>query len=198
MLPQSFQQLINAFSELPGIGPKMAERLVLYLFKQDAKHIQKFSRALDGLSALSRCTECFNITDQKLCRFCCDANRDTTAICVVEEPLNIIPIERTNAFGGLYHVLGGVLTHGIDTKSNDALTIAPLLERVRRGAVTEVILATNPTTDGDATALYLKSKLLPLNIRITRLGRGLTTGADIEYADDLTLRSALTNRENLG
>ncbi len=196
MFPAPFKKLIDTFSALPGIGPKMAERLVLYLFKQDERSVQDFARALEALSTLSRCTQCFNITDRELCVFCRDARRDGTQLCVVEEPLDLIPIERTGTFHGLYHVLGGVLSPDARTRG-ETLTIAPLLERVKRNNVKEVIIATNPTTDGDATLLYLKSKLLPLGVRVTRLARGLTTGADIEYADDLTLRSALTHREEL-
>ncbi len=197
MFPTPFKKLIDAFSALPGIGPKMAERLVLYLFKQSANDVEKFARALDGLSALSRCVQCFNIAEDDLCTFCKNTNRDKALICVVEDPLDLIPIERTGSFNGLYHVLGGTLTHGTDTQKNDNLTIPQLIHRVQNDAVTEVILATNPTTDGDATALFIKSKLLPLDVTVSRLARGLTTGADIEYADDITLRSALTNRENL-
>lgn len=198
MFPKPFKNLIDAFSGLPGIGPRMAERLVLYLFKQDPREAQNFARALEGLATLSRCTQCFNITDQDLCTFCRDTARDRTQICVVEEPLDLIPIERTNVFHGLYHVLGGTLAPGSADDDTVQLTITPLIERVKRDGVTEVLLATNPTTDGDATALYLKTKLLPLGVGVTRLGRGLATGADIEYADDLTLRAALTNREKLG
>ncbi len=197
MFPAQFKKLIDAFSALPGIGPKMAERLVLYLFKQSDDDIHAFARALKDISTLSRCKQCFNIADQELCTFCRDPHRDKTIICVVQEPLDIIPIERTRTFHGLYHVLGGTISPKIDAKEHAHLTIAPLLERIKRNAVKEVILATNPTTDGDATALYLKEKLSPLAIHISRLARGLTTGADIEYADDLTLRSALINREKL-
>ncbi len=194
MLPTPFRNLIAVFSALPGIGPKMAERLVLYLFKQDARDIKKMITALEGLRALSRCTQCFNIAEGDLCIFCKDTQRDTTQICVVEEPLDLIPIERTGVFHGLYHILGGTLTPNTKTPT---ITIAPLLDRIQNNNVTEVILATNPTTDGDATALYIKSKLLPLGIRVSRLARGLTTGSDIEYVDDITIRNALQNREDL-
>ncbi len=194
MLPTPFRNLITVFSALPGIGPKMAERLVLYLFKQDARDIQKMIAALEGLRALSRCTQCFNIAEDELCIFCKDSQRDATQICVVEEPLDLIPIERTGIFHGRYHVLGGTLTPNTETPT---IAITPLLERVQNSGVTEIILATNPTTDGDATALYIKSKLLPLGVRVSRLARGLTTGSDIEYVDDLTIRNALQNREDL-
>ena len=194
MYPKSFQKLIKNFSSLPSIGPKMAERLVLFLFKQDGERIRDFAENLLEIKNLNICSKCFNIAEDTLCEYCKDAKRDHASICVVEEPLDIISIERTRAYSGLYHVLGGVL--GVSDNGDD-LTIGQLLDRVQKEKVTEVILATNPTTEGDATALYLKRKLQPLHIKITRLGRGLSTGADLEYADEVTLTEALTNRKEL-
>lgn len=192
--PKPFQRLIKNFSSLPSVGPKMAERLVLHLFKQDMEKIRDFSENLLYIKDLRICSKCYNIAEDSLCEFCKDPKRDQSSICVVEEPLDIISIERTRAYQGLYHVLGGVIETG---EAGNDLKIPQLLSRVEKESIKEVILATNPTVEGDATALYLKRKLQPLNIRITRLGRGLSTGADLEYADEITLSEALTNRKEL-
>ncbi len=194
MLPTPFRNLIDAFSTLPGVGPRMAERIVLYLFKQDARTRTRLADAIRAMDTIGTCAHCFNITADETCAFCRDTSRDTHTLCVVEEPLDIIPIERTGAYRGLYHVLGGTLAPGGDGSD---LTIDALVRRIRDNAVREIILATNPTTDGDATALYIRTALRKSAVRISRLARGLTTGADIEHADDLTLRSALTHRETL-
>ena len=198
-------------ASLPSVGPKMAERLVLFLFKQDAEKIKEFAENLLEIKSMKICRKCFNIAESELCEYCKDSKRDQHSICVVEEPLDIISLERTNVYHGLYHVLGGVLQVG-DNSGTD-LKISQLLDRIEKEKVKEVILATNPTTEGDATALYLKHKLETLNIhpvksaeggakqfnrvKVTRLGRGLSTGADLEYADEITLSEALTNRKEL-
>lgn len=210
MFPKPFQKLIKNFSALPSVGPKMAERLVLYLFKQDMARIEEFSENLLHIKDLRICEKCYNIAEDALCEFCKDSKRDQFTICVVEEPLDIISIERTRAFHGMYHVLGGVLQTG-DPGAD--LKIPQLLARVEKEQIKEVILATNPTVEGDATALYLKRKLQSLDVhpvksaeggaeqfnrvKVTRLGRGLSTGADLEYADEITLSEALTNRKEL-
>ena len=194
MYPKAFQKLIKNLASLPSVGPKMAERLVLFLFKQDIEKIRDFAENLLEIKNMKICHRCFNIAEAELCQYCKDSTRDQFSICVVEEPLDIISLERTKAYQGLYHVLGGVIRVG-DTGAE--LKIPELIDRVEKEKITEVILATNPTTEGDATALYLKRKLLPLGIKITRLGRGLSTGADLEYADELTLSEALTNRKVL-
>lgn len=181
-------------SSLPSVGPKMAERLVLFLFKQDIEKIRDFAENLLEIKNMKICRRCFNIAESELCEYCKDERRDQHSICVVEEPLDIISLERTKAYQGLYHVLGGVIQVG---NSGAELKIPELISRIENEGITEVILATNPTTEGDATALYLKKKMQPLNIKITRLGRGLSTGADLEYADELTLSEALTNRKEL-
>jgi recombination protein RecR len=172
----------------------MAERLVLFLFKQDPKKVQEFAENLEGIQNLTSCQQCYNIAEEELCEICKDKNRNPKAICVVEEPLDIISIEKTKIFNGLYHVLGGIIYS--DEKSGE-LKIPELLNRIKNQKVEEVIIAMNPTTEGDATAFYLKSKMKDLNIRITRLARGMATGGDIEYADEITLSSALTNRKEL-
>ncbi|OGI17335.1 MAG: recombination protein RecR [Candidatus Moranbacteria bacterium RBG_19FT_COMBO_42_6] len=212
MYPKSFKKLIDHFSFLPSVGPKMAERLVLFLFKQDAEKLKDFSESLADLKNLKTCQKCFNIAEGTLCEICKNAQRDQKTICVVEDPLDIISIEKTRTYKGLYHVLGGVVLFG---NENQDLKINELLERVKTEKIEEIILAVNPTTEGDATALYLKSKLREFaihpvksgeasatssqfnRIKITRLARGLSTGGDIEYADEITLSSALTNRREL-
>ncbi|EKD58912.1 MAG: recombination protein RecR [uncultured bacterium] len=194
MYPKAFQKLIKNLSSLPSVGPKMAERLVLFLFKQDIEKIRDFAENLLEIKNMRICHRCFNIAEGELCEYCKDDKRDKHSICVVEEPLDIISLERTKAYQGLYHVLGGVIQVG---DSGVELKIPELISRIEKEGITEVILATNPTTEGDATSLYLKRKLQPLNIKITRLGRGLSTGADLEYADELTLSEALTNRKEL-
>ncbi len=192
--PKPFESLITHFSSLPSIGPKMAERLVLYLFKQDEEKLLAFAESLEGLKHLSSCQDCFYISESELCAFCSDASRDRTTICVVEEPLDVIAIERTGSFCGLYHVLGGVLDSG---KDDETLRVAELKQRIQKSGVKEVILATNPTTEGDMTAYFVKSKLADTGAVITRIARGLATGGDIEYADELTLSSSLENRKSL-
>ncbi|HPX94702.1 MAG TPA: recombination mediator RecR [Candidatus Moranbacteria bacterium] len=194
MYPKAFQKLIKNFASLPSVGPKMAERLVLFLFKQDTEKIREFAENLLEIKNMRFCKKCFNIAEDEFCQYCKDSKRDQKSICVVEEPLDIISIERTKAYNGLYHVLGGVLQVG-DTGAD--LKINELLNRIEKENTSEVILATNPTTEGDATALYLKRKIQPFNIKVTRLGRGLSTGADLEYADEITLSEALTNRKEL-
>lgn len=194
MYPKPFKKLIDHFSSLPSVGPKMAERLVLYLFKQDAGKLKDFSESLNNLKSLKSCRKCFNISEEDLCEICKNPQRDQDTICVVEDPLDIISIERTGIYKGLYHVLGGVVI--LNNKQPD-LKISELLERIKKENPKEIILAANPTTEGDATALYLKSKLKNLNLKITRLARGMATGGDIEYADEITLSSALINRREL-
>lgn len=194
MFPKSFQRLIKNFSSLPSIGPKHAERLVLFLFKKSQDDIEEFSKNLLEIKNLRFCKKCHNISEGDLCQICGDKKRDQKTICVVEEPLDIISIERTHAFSGIYHVLGGVITA---TEKDSALKIPDLFDRIKNEDIYEVILATNPTTEGDTTALYLKKKIQPFGIKITRLGRGLSTGADLEYADEITLSEALTNRKEL-
>jgi recombination protein RecR len=195
MYPKKFKKLIDNFASLPSVGPKMAERLVLFLFKQDKEKLKDFSENLAEIKNLKSCQKCFNIAEDDLCEICKNMQRDQKIVCVVEEPLDIISIEKTGSFRGLYHVLGGVIFSG--TGEATELKIAELLGRIRNESIQEIILATNPTTEGDATALYLKKQLQPLEVKITRLARGLSTGSDIEYADEVTLSSALTNRREM-
>jgi recombination protein RecR len=197
MYPKSFKKLIEHFSTLPSVGPKMAERLVLHLFKQNSAKVEDFAKSLEDIKHLKSCTKCFNIAENGLCEICKDTHRDQKTICVVEEPLDIISIEKTGSYKGLYHVLGGVIFSG---REKIDLKIPQLLDRIKKEGTTEIILATNPTTEGDATALYLKRQIKDLNIdtaKVSRLAKGLATGGDIEYADEATLSAALTNRREL-
>jgi len=196
LFPKSFQKLINHFSTLPSVGPKMAERLVLHLFKQDQEKLDDFANTLKELkSKISFCSECFNISENGLCSICQDKKRDRSLICAVEEPLDVIAIEKTRLMRGLYHVIGGTISAPVD-KIND-LKIKELINRLKKDEIREVMIATNPTTDGEATALYLARLIRPLNIKITRLARGLPTGGDIEYADEATLCGAIEGRKEI-
>jgi len=199
ILPGPVQNLINAFERLPGIGPKTASRLTFYLLRGTDEIPQQLAEALLALkSATSQCPQCFNITlaEQELCDICSNPKRDGSLVCVVEEPLDVLVLEQTGGFNGHYHVLHGVLSP-IEGIGPDDLKIAPLIQRVRNGTIKEVILATNPSMEGDATALYLRQQLLPLNVHITRLARGLPMGGDLEYADQNTLLRALAGRQEM-
>jgi recombination protein RecR len=196
MFPKSFQKLIDHFAALPSVGPKMAERLVLHLFKQDQEKLNDFSEMLKDLKTkISFCTQCFNISENGLCAICQDKKRDISIICVVEDPLDVISIEKTRQMRGLYHVLGGTINAPAD--KNNQLKIRELIARLKKEKIAEVIIATNPTTEGEATALYLARLIKPLNIKTTRLARGLPTGGDIEYADEVTLRGAIEGRKEM-
>lgn len=193
MYPRAFKKLIDHFASLPSVGPKMAERLVIFLFKQNPEKLKDFAKSLDELKTnLKYCRQCFNISENDLCLICSDNSRDQKTICVVEEPLDIFAIEKTKKFNGLYHVLGGVLE---PAAGNEKLKLQELENRVQNQNIAEIILAMNPTTEGDATAMYVARALKDYNINITRLARGLSTGGDIEYADELTLGSAILNRK---
>ena len=198
-LPAPIQNLILALERLPGIGPKTASRLAFHLLRAPEDLSRNLADALLALkSATSLCQNCFNITlaGQELCEICANPRREETTICVVEEPLDVLVVERTEAFQGRYHVLHGVLSP-IEGISPEDLKIRPLIARVRTGKVREVILATNPSMEGDATALYLRQQLAPLGVRITRLARGLPVGGDLEYVDQNTLLRALAGRQEM-
>jgi recombination protein RecR len=200
MLPDPIQNLITALERLPGIGPKTASRLAFFLLRAPEELSSQLAEALTGLkSQIGFCPECFNITEagRERCEVCEDPRRDGAVLCVVEEPLDVLALERTGAYRGKYHVLHGVLSP-IEGIGPDDLKIKPLVERVRRGEVKEVILATNPSMEGDATALYLRQQLAPLKVHLTRLARGLPVGGDLEYADQNTLLRALTGRQEMG
>ncbi|HLD93003.1 MAG TPA: recombination mediator RecR [Anaerolineales bacterium] len=199
LLPEPIQRLIDALSRLPGIGPKTASRLVFHLLRVDGGLSAELSASLANLRAgTATCQICFNITTagQELCPICASSDRDRTTICVVEEPLDVLALERTGGYKGLYHVLGGALSP-IEGIGPDDLKIADLLNRVRAGGVQEIILATNPSMEGDATAMYLQQQLAPTGSRLSRLARGLPMGGDLEYADQSTLIRALAGRQSL-
>jgi len=199
ILPEPIQKLINAFERLPGIGPKSASRLAFYLLRAPEEVPQDLSEALDGLkNKVAFCEECFNITEagRTRCEICENPKRQGALICVVEEALDVLALERTGAYNGRYHVLHGVLSP-IEGIGPDDIKIKPLLARVAKGEVREVILATNPSMEGDATALYLQQQLRQYGIQVTRLARGLPMGGDLEYADQNTLLKALSGRQEM-
>lgn len=194
-LPKSVRLLIEEFSKLPGIGPKSAERLTMYLLHSPHSKIEPFGKAVLGLKdGVVFCEECWNIADVNPCGICSDRSRDHSILCVVEEILDVVAIEGTGEYKGLYHVLHGALSP-VDGIGSEELKIADLDKRVSRGHVKEVILATNPGLEGEATAMYLL-KLLQKHkgVRITRIARGLPVGGDLGYADELTLTRALQGR----
>jgi recombination protein RecR len=200
LLPEPIQNLINAFSRLPGVGPKTASRLTFYLLRAPEDQARDLSEALASLkSGTTFCQSCFNITDagREECEICSNPSRDSSLICVVEEPLDVLALERTAAYPGRYHVLHGALSP-IEGIGPEQLKIQPLVERVRAGGVTEIILATNPSLEGDYTAAYLRQQLAPFNVKLTRLARGLPVGGDLEYADQNTLLRALSGRQDWG
>jgi recombination protein RecR len=199
LLPEPLQKLINAFERLPGIGPKSASRLAFFLLRADASFSDDLAEALTGLKdKLAFCAECFNITaaGRDLCEVCESPKRDASLLCVVEEALDVLALERTGGFFGKYHVLHGVLSP-IEGIGPDDIKIRPLIERVARGNVKEIILATNPSMEGDTTAMYIQQQLEPYNVRLTRLARGLPVGGDLEYADQNTLLRALAGRQEM-
>jgi recombination protein RecR len=201
MFSPTVQRLIDELSKLPGIGPKTAQRLTFHLLKLPPEQVLPLAHALIEVKEVVRfCTRCFNLTEQELCDVCRDAGRDTTMICVVEEPGDIVSIERTHEYRGLYHVLGGALSP-LDGIGPQKLHLAELTDRVRGEETREVIVATNPTMAGEATALYIAEELRPFTavgtLRITRPAAGLPMGGDLEYADEVTLGRALTGRREL-
>ena len=199
LLPESLQSLINALERLPGIGPKSASRLAFYFLRAPEEVSQDLAAALANLKAnTALCQECFNITEagRERCEVCESSQRDGSLVCVVEEALDVVALERTGGYKGKYHVLQGVLSP-IEGIGPDDLKIKQLIARVGRGEIKEVILATNPSMEGDATALYLQHQLEPLGVRVTRLARGLPVGGDLEYADQNTLLRALSGRQEM-
>jgi recombination protein RecR len=199
ILPAPIQDLINALSRLPGIGPKTASRLTFYLLHAPEDLSRDLAQALQTLkSGTAYCQTCFNITaaGRETCEICASPERDAGVICVVEDPLDVIALERTGGYQGRYHVLHGALSP-IEGIGPDDLKIDELLERVRAGRVQEIILATNPSMEGDATAMYLSQQLVRLGVRVTRLARGLPVGGDLEYADQSTLLRALSGRQDM-
>ncbi|MCH8814564.1 MAG: recombination protein RecR [Chloroflexi bacterium] len=190
-------RLVEEFYKLPGIGPKSAQRLAYYLLRMPPAEAQALAAAIiEVKERVIFCSACQNVTEEDPCRVCSDGSRDRTVICVVEEPLDILSIERTRAYGGLYHVLHGTISP-MDGIGPEDLKIRELLERLRSDDIREVILATNPNLEGEATAMYLTRLIAPLGIKVTHLARGLPVGGDLEYADDVTLARALEGRQEV-
>jgi recombination protein RecR len=195
--PEPVTRLIEAFAQLPGIGPKSASRLTFYLLRRPAEQAEALAEALRDLKQkIVFCGVCYNITEESPCAVCSDEGRDRSIVCVVEEPLDVVAIDRTGEYRGLYHVLHGAISP-VDGIGPDELRINELLARIRANPVTEVLLATNPNLEGEATAMYLARLLQPLGVRVTRLARGLPVGGDLEYADAVTLGRALEGRREM-
>jgi recombination protein RecR len=189
--------LIEELSKLPGIGPKSAQRLAFYILKSPADEAKKLSRAIDEVKdKIHFCEECFNVTDQQRCEFCRNGDRDTSVVCVVEEPKDIVAVEKTGEFKGLYHVLQGAISP-IDGIGPDDIRVKELLKRLGERGSQEIIVATNPNIEGEATAMYLAKLVKPLGIKVTRIASGLPVGGDLEYADEVTLGRALEGRREM-
>ena len=194
----SIQELIDAFGRLPGVGPKSAQRITFHLLKVDKAESQRLVAAIStAVEKVSFCPQCFNLAEGGLCAICADDQRDAHVLCVVEEPRDVVAIERTREFRGRYHVLGGAIDH-LQGVGPDSLKIRELLGRVGGEGITEVILCTNPNIEGEATALYLQRVLDVPGLTVSRIASGLPVGGDLEYADELTLGRALEGRRIVG
>lgn len=197
MLPESLQQLIDQFKRLPGIGGKSAQRLAFHVLRTPREDAERLCDAIRQVKdRVTYCTICNNITDVDPCGICADEARDRRSICVVEEPQNVNVIEKTGGHRGTYHVLMGAISP-LSGVGPDDLKIKGLLARIAAGGVEEIILATNPTVEGEATAIYLARLLKPLGVRVTRIAMGIPVGSDLEYADDLTMTRALEGRREI-
>jgi len=195
--PDPVGRLIEALQRLPGIGPRTAQRLTFYLLKRPAGEAKELAQALlDLTTEIVHCSRCFNVTDRDPCRICQNPGRDGRLLCVVEEPNDLLAMERTGEYRGRYHVLLGALSP-LDGIGPEDLKVRELLARLEAEAVQEVILATNPNVEGEATAIYLAKLLRPLGVRVTRIARGLPVGGDLEYADEVTLAKALEGRKEI-
>ncbi len=191
------QDLIDEFAKLPGVGPKGATRIAFHLLNSDHNDVTKLAEVLREVKEKVRfCKECYNVAQNDLCRICADNRRDQTLICVVEEPKDVLAIERTREFRGKYHVLGGAISP-IDGIGPDDLRIKELMSRLSDDSISEVILATDPNLEGEATATYLARLLSPLGLKVTRLASGLPVGGDLEYADEITLGRAFEGRRQV-
>ncbi len=195
--PEPVNRLIDELSKLPGIGPRTASRLAFYVLKAPREQVDALSQALlEVKDRIQLCSICFNITERDPCALCTDPQRDRGRICVVEDPLDVIALERTGSYKGLYHVLHGTISP-MEGIGPDKLRIKELVARAQLEEVEEVILATNPNLEGEATAMYIARLLGPVGVRVTRLARGLPVGSDLEYADEITLTRALEGRREM-
>jgi recombination protein RecR len=193
-LPNSLQRLINELSKLPGIGPKSAQRLAFYLLKQDNVTILSLSDSVKEVRTdIIYCSDCHNMAESNPCSICSDPSRNRQLICVVEEPLDAIAIDKTGSYNGLFHVLGGVL-NPMEGITADQLNITSLVDRINKLGVTEIIIATNPNLEGETTSMHIAKLLRELPVKISRIARGLPMGGDLEYADEVTLQRALEGR----
>ena len=193
-LPSSLDRLINEFAKLPGIGQKSAQRLAFYLLKRDNIDLNNFAEAITNLKdGITYCSQCHNMAEADPCATCSDPHRDHTVICVVEEPLDALALDKTGQFKGVFHVLGGVL-NPMEGIGPDKLQLDSLKQRIIDLSVKEIIIATNPTLEGEATANYISRLLRDLPVKVTRIARGLPMGGDLEYADEITLSRALEGR----
>jgi len=196
IVPSSVERLIEELGKLPGVGPRTAERLAFHLLKTEPARAAALGAAVDGLHAGVRaCRTCHNFAESDECAVCAAPNRERGLIAVVEEPFDVVAIEKTGLYYGLYHVLGGVISP-IDGIGPDRLEIESLVARVENGGVGEIILATNPSLEGESTAMYIRGQLESTGVRLTRLARGLPVGGDLEYADQITLGRALQGRQS--
>lgn len=196
-LTPSLARLVEQLGRLPGIGEKTATRLAMFILNADRDYAEALAEAVWAVKAeTTLCQECFGLAEGERCAICLDPKRNDEAICVVEEPADLIALEKVHEYRGRYHVLHGVLSP-LDGIGPEELKIAPLLERLRRGAAQEVIIATNPTTEGEATALYLAKVIKPLGLRVSRIARGIPMGGDVEYTDVVTLGRALEGRREM-
>lgn len=198
VLPRPVQRLIDEFARLPGVGPKSAARLTFYLLRAANEQAIELAAALQDLKEKTTlCSVCYNITEQDPCAICLDEDRQRQLLCVVEEPLDVVALERSRAFDGLYHVLHGAISP-VEGIGPEDLKIDELVQRLQSGDFRELIIATNATLEGDATTLYLQRRLAPIeNLRLTRLARGLSVGGDLEYTDEITITRALEGRQSL-
>ncbi len=191
------QDLIDEFAKLPGVGPKGATRIAFYLLNSDNSDVDRLAEVLREVKEKVRfCKDCYNVAQNELCRICSDNRRDQASICVVEEPKDVLAVERTREFRGRYHVLGGAISP-IDGIGPDDLRIKELMTRLSDGNITEIILATDPNLEGEATATYLARLISPLGLKVTRLASGLPVGGDLEYADEITLGRAFEGRRQV-
>ncbi|MGH9787965.1 MAG: recombination mediator RecR [Candidatus Acidiferrales bacterium] len=196
-LAEPIRRLVEELKHLPGVGQKTAVRLAFHLLRQPAEDVERLAQAIaEAKRSLRTCSVCHNLTDQETCELCRSAERDTKQICVVESPQDIVNLEKTGRYRGLYHVLGGVIAP-LSGVTPEQLNIQSLLARLNSHSVEEVIVATNPTAEGEATALYLARLLKPLGVRVTRPAMGLSMGSELEYTDSLTLQHALDGRREL-
>jgi recombination protein RecR len=195
-LPEPLERLIQELSRLPGIGPKTAQRLAFHLLRSDRQRAESLARAIEDVKArIGYCERCYNIAEGGLCAICASARRDSSVLCVVESALDVLAVERTSEFSGLYFVLHGVISP-IDGIGPEQLHVPQLLDRVREEGIAEVIIATDADIEGEATAVYLQRALLPLGTKVTRPAHGLPVGGDLEYADELTLARAMAGRRS--